>query len=93
MQKEDVPLKNLSNFWQWLEMYLINCKIQLELSWTKNCRTCNVAVNMEFKIKNKNSVQFRNIINFVVNYTTLSRQYSAMDDLNKVILCLEKFKV
>ena len=55
-------------------MYLINCKIQLELSWTKNCRTCNVAANMEFKIKNKNSVQFRNIINFVVNYTTLSRQ-------------------
>ena len=32
-----VPLKYLSNFWQSSEMPLINCKIHLELSWTKNC--------------------------------------------------------
>ena len=32
-----VPLKCLSNFFRSLEMPLINCKIHLELNWTKNC--------------------------------------------------------
>ena len=32
-----VPLKYLSNFFRSLQMPLINCKIHLELSWTKNC--------------------------------------------------------
>ena len=30
-----VPLKHLSNFLRSLEMPLINCKIHLELNWTK----------------------------------------------------------
>ena len=32
-----VPLKHLSNFWRSLEMLLINCKIELNLKWTKYC--------------------------------------------------------
>ena len=32
-----VPLKYLSNFLRSLEMPLINCKIHLELNWTKTC--------------------------------------------------------
>ena len=32
-----VPLKYLSNFFRLLEMPLINCKIHLELNWTKDC--------------------------------------------------------
>ena len=32
-----VPLQYLSNFFRPLEMPLINCKIHLELAWTKNC--------------------------------------------------------
>ena len=32
-----VPLKYLSNFFRSLEMPLINCKIHLELNWTRNC--------------------------------------------------------
>ena len=31
-----VPLKYLSNFWRSLEMPLINCKICLELDWSKD---------------------------------------------------------
>ena len=31
-----VPLKYLSNFWRSLEMPLINCKIHLELNWSKD---------------------------------------------------------
>ena len=32
-----VPLKYLSNFWKTLEMLLINYKISLTLTWSKNC--------------------------------------------------------
>ena len=32
-----VPLKYLSNFWRALEMNLINCKININLNWSKNC--------------------------------------------------------
>ena len=32
-----VPLKYLSNFWRTLEMLLINCKVELILTWSKNC--------------------------------------------------------
>ena len=32
-----VALKYLSNFFRSLEMPLINCKIHLELNWTKDC--------------------------------------------------------
>ena len=29
------PLKYLRNFWRWLEMPLINCKVELSLRWTE----------------------------------------------------------
>ena len=32
-----VPLKHLSNFWRTLDMLLIDCKINLILTWTENC--------------------------------------------------------
>ena len=32
-----VPLKYLSNLWRLLEMSLINCKVELSLSWDPNC--------------------------------------------------------
>ena len=32
-----VPLKYLSNFWRSLEMPLINCEVELSLSWIENC--------------------------------------------------------
>ena len=32
-----VPLKFLSNFWRTLEMPLINCEIELILTWSRNC--------------------------------------------------------
>ena len=38
-----VPLKYLSNFFRSLEMPLINCKIHLELEWSKNCVLSNIA--------------------------------------------------
>ena len=32
-----VPLKYLSNFWRTLNIPLINCEIELILTWSKNC--------------------------------------------------------
>ena len=32
-----VPLKYLSNFWRAVKMPLINCKISLQLKWSRNC--------------------------------------------------------
>ena len=40
-----VPLKYLSNFWRTLEMPLINCKINLILTWSVNCVVSNAAVS------------------------------------------------
>ena len=47
-----VPLKYMSNFWRSLEMPLINCKIHLELNWSKNCMMSNVVGATTFKITN-----------------------------------------
>ena len=32
-----VPLKHLSNFWNTLDIPLINCEVSLALSWSENC--------------------------------------------------------
>ena len=48
-----VPLKYFSNFWRSSEMPLINCKIHLELNWTKDCVMSTIA-DTKFKITNTN---------------------------------------
>ena len=40
-----VPLKYLSNFWRTLEMSLINCEIELILTWSRNCVIIYTDVN------------------------------------------------
>ena len=42
-----VPLIYLSNFWRTLEMPLINCEINLILTWSANCVVSNAATNQE----------------------------------------------
>ena len=52
-----VPLKCLNNFWRTLEMPLINCEINLILTWSTNCVTIynNVAnPNPTFEITETN---------------------------------------
>ena len=36
-----VPLKYLSNFWRTLEMLLINCEVNLILTWSSTCVITN----------------------------------------------------
>ena len=40
-----VPLKYLTNFWRTFEMSLINCKINLILTWSANCIISNATAN------------------------------------------------
>ena len=46
-----LSLKYLTNFWRSLEMPLINCKIHLEVNWTKDC-AMSTTVYATFKITN-----------------------------------------
>ena len=39
-----VPLKHLSNFWRTLNIPLINCEIELILTWSKNCAFADMTV-------------------------------------------------
>ena len=36
-----VPLKHLSNFWKSLNIPLVNCEVELILTWFKNCVLIN----------------------------------------------------
>ena len=41
-----IPLKYLSNFWGSLNILLINCEIELILTWSKNCILADMTVNL-----------------------------------------------
>ena len=51
-----IPLKYLSNFWRSLDIPLINCEVEIILTWTKNCVLADMAVannpptGLEFQI-------------------------------------------
>ena len=40
-----IPLKHLSNFWKSLDIPLINCEVELILTWSKNYVLAEVTVN------------------------------------------------
>ena len=42
-----IPLKHSSKFWRSVEMQLINCEIELILTWPKNCPLADVAVDAD----------------------------------------------
>ena len=45
-----VPLKYLSNFWRTLQMPLINCEVNLESTWSRNCVITNSNGSGKFAI-------------------------------------------
>ena len=45
-----VPLKYLSNFWRTLEMPLINCEVNLILTWSPACVISSATGETKFKI-------------------------------------------
>ena len=63
-----VPLKYLSNFWWTLEMSLINCEINLILTWFKNC------VIVSTNVANQNATFEITDTKLYVSVVTLSTQ-------------------
>ena len=78
-----VPLKFLSNYFRSLEIPLINCKIHLELSWTKDC-VMSTAGNNNNNNNNKTTFKITST-KLYVPIVTLSTKYnvSLTKQLNK----------
>ena len=34
----------MSNYWRFLHLHLINCEIELDLSWSKNCIISEISI-------------------------------------------------
>ena len=66
-----VPLKYLSNFWRTLEMLLINCEIELILTWSADCVI--ISTNVPYQILTFTIAQK----NLYVPVVTLSTQGNA----------------
>ena len=49
-----VPLKYLSKFWRTLQMPLINCEVNLVLTWSKDCVITNSTGAGKFQITETN---------------------------------------
>ena len=58
-----VPLKYLSNFWRTLEMLLINCEVNLILTWSKDCVITNSEGEAKFAITETKLCSCCNFIN------------------------------
>ena len=46
-QLDAKPLKHLRNFWKNLNIPLINCEVELILTWSKNCVLADMTVNSD----------------------------------------------
>ena len=66
-----VPLKYLSNFWRTLEMPLINCEVELILTWSVGC------VIIYTDVANQNPTFAITETNLYVSIVTLSTQDNA----------------
>ena len=93
---EVVPLKYLSNFWRSLDLPLINCEIELDLTWSKYCVISQVSKTFRAVDPNADPVAYEvatettaatfqtNNAKLYVHVVTLS--------INDNIKCLEKIK-
>ena len=69
-----VPLKYLSNFWRTLEMPLINCEVNLELAWSRDCVITNSSGSGKSAITETKLyvpvVTLSTLINFINEFTS-----------------------
>ena len=78
-----IPLKHLSNFWRSLNIPLINCEVELILTWFKNCvlidkstREANYGANpVVYEIDNPENATFKiTDVKLFVPVVTLSKE-------------------
>ena len=86
-----IPLKYLSNFWRSLNIPLINCEVELILTWSKNC----VLVDMTERDAGNNNdppaVVAPTELEFKITYTTLYVPVVTLSKENEIKL-LEQLK-
>ena len=63
-----VPLKYLSNFWKSLDSPLLNCEIELHLSWSRYCVISEIS-------RTSKAVPNTNLIRYEVKTTTNSATF------------------
>ena len=101
LTKNDVkvvaPLKHLSNFWRHLDIPLINCDVELILSWFKNCvlidkstRQADYGANsVVYEIDNPKNATFKiTDVKLFVPVVTLSKE----DDIKLLEQLKTRFK-
>ena len=59
-----VPLKYLSNFWRTLEMPLINCEVNLILTWSPTCTVVALSTQENAKFLQQLKSGFKRVINW-----------------------------
>ena len=62
------PLKYLSNFWRSIEMPLINCKVELSLTWNPNCVLSNLVRDSTFMLTDANLLYQQKTMQNIQNY-------------------------
>ena len=74
-----IPLKHLSDFWRALHIPLINCEVELILTWSKNCVLAYTTVNATHPaIVAPSGVTFKiNDTKLHVSVVTLSKENDA----------------
>ena len=63
-----VPLKYLSNFWKSLDSPLLNCEIELDLSWSRYCVISEIS-------RTSKAVPNTNLVRYEVKATTNSATF------------------
>ena len=66
-----IPLKHLSNFWRSLDILLINCEVELILTWSKNCALADVTVRAAGNINNAPAIVAPTRLEFQITDTKL----------------------
>ena len=61
-----VPLKHVSNFWRHLDIPLINCEVELILTWFKNCVLIDKSTREANYGANPNVYETDNLVNAII---------------------------
>ena len=88
-----VPLKHLSNFWRHLDIPLINCEVELILTWFKNCVLIDKSTRKANYGANPNIYEIGNTENatFKITDTKLNEPVVTLSKENDIKL-LEQLK-
>ena len=83
-----VPLKHLSNFWRTLNIALINCEIELILTWSKNCALADMTVRAAGGSIAGGSLLFNNDPPAIIALTGL--EFQTQSCMFQLLYCQEK---